>query len=369
MSGGEATPSPRFDVVVPTVGRATLPATLAALTPAVPRGLGQVLLVDDRPGADATDPVVDRDALPAGLGERVRILRSGGRGPAGARNVGWRAGTAPWVAFLDDDVLPPDGWAAALAADLDAAAPDVAGVQARLVVPRPAGRRPTDQERSDGALEDAAWATADMAYRREALEAATGFDERFPRAYREDADLALRLERAGWRLARGARVCVHPPRTAPWHASVGRQRGNADDATMRTLHGPDWRAAARVPRGRRRVHLATVAAGAAAAGLAAAGRPRAAALAAAGWAASTAQFSWTRIAPGPRTPRETAAMVATSALIPPAAAWHWARGWVRVARMDDRAPLPAAGPRPAAPAAADPRPAAAAVPQEAAAGA
>ena len=43
-----------------------------------------------------------------------------------------------------------------------------------------------------------------MAYRRAALESVHGFDERFPRAYREDADLAVRVRRAGWRLTRGS---------------------------------------------------------------------------------------------------------------------------------------------------------------------
>ena len=44
-----------------------------------------------------------------------------------------------------------------------------------------------------------------MAYRRSALIAVGGFDERFPRAFREDADLALRLLDRGWHLRRGDR--------------------------------------------------------------------------------------------------------------------------------------------------------------------
>ncbi len=46
----------------------------------------------------------------------------------------------------------------------------------------------------------------------EALVEVGGFDERFPRAYREDADLALRVRRAGWRIAEGGRVTTHPPK-------------------------------------------------------------------------------------------------------------------------------------------------------------
>lgn len=43
------------------------------------------------------------------------MLSGGGRGPAAARNVGWRATSARWVCFLDDDVEPgprsPAVWA------------------------------------------------------------------------------------------------------------------------------------------------------------------------------------------------------------------------------------------------------------------
>src|SRR5690606_30703081 len=61
-----------------------------------------------------------------------------------------------------------------------------------------------------------------------------------------------------------------------------------------------------------------------------AARRRAPALAAGTWwAARTARFAWERIAPGPRTAGEVAAMVVTSAAIPPAAILHRARAAVR----------------------------------------
>ena len=119
-------------VVVPTVGRPSLTTLLAALRDFP----GRVLVVDDRPGPE--------DDLGADVHDGVEVLRSGGRGPAAARNVGWQAATAPWVVFLDDDVVPDPGWQGWLAADLAAAGPDVAGVQGRLRVPLPTGRRPTD---------------------------------------------------------------------------------------------------------------------------------------------------------------------------------------------------------------------------------
>ncbi|MER7008770.1 glycosyltransferase, partial [Dactylosporangium sp. NPDC000555] len=250
---------------------------------------------------------------------------------AAARNIGWRAARHDWVAFLDDDVLPSPTWYRDLLGDLDTD-PGVGGVQGRIVVPlpvrRPAGRRPTDWERTTAALAGGAWLTADMAYRRAALEAVGGFDERFSRAFREDADLAFRVRQAGWRLQRGDRAVTHPVRPESRWVSVRAQRGNADDALLRRLHGPDWRARLEIPPGRRSRHAAVAAAAGGALGAAALpGRWRwlAAGLGAA-WAAGTAEFALARIAPGPRTPGEVATMAITSLAIPPLAVGHWLAG-------------------------------------------
>ena len=164
-----------------------------------------------------------------------------------------------------------------------------------------------------------------MAYRRAVLLAVDGFDERFPRAYREDADLALRVRQAGWRLSVGRREVHHPVRPAGPATSVRVQRGNADDALMRRLHGPRWRELAGTGRGLFRRHAsATGAAAAAVLALASSsatevaapergsGRSRAArAVAGVGGTAylvHVADLVRRRVAPGPRTPREVATM-------------------------------------------------------------
>ncbi|MGL5852027.1 MAG: glycosyltransferase family 2 protein, partial [Phycicoccus sp.] len=296
----------------------------------------RVVVVDDRPDADRHPP------LSPYVGAVPTVVVEGlGRGPAAARNLGWRLVVEPWVVFLDDDVVLPDGWAEALAADLAAAGEQDAGVQGRLEVPLPPGRRPTDWERSTAGLEHAAWATADMAYRRAALAQVSGFDERFPRAYREDADLALRMRRAGWGLRRGDRTACHPVRPAPRSVSVRVQRGNADDALMRRLHGPRWRQHAETGRGRLPWHLASTVAGAVALATAPSVIPDTplsrrsgatrvtATVAATTWAALTADFARRRVAPGPRGTAELTTMAWTSAVIPPLAVWHRARGWWR----------------------------------------
>ncbi|MEU6916190.1 glycosyltransferase [Streptomyces olindensis] len=310
-----------YAVVIPTLVRDTLADCLAALAAATGPRPEEIVLVDDRP-----DPEPGKLEHPLSvlgdLRERTTVLGGGGRGPAAARNTGLRAVTAPWTVFLDDDVQVGPHWCDQLAEDLAEAAPDIAGVQGVIAVPLPGERRPTDWERGTAGLARAHWITADMAYRTEALKQVGGFDERFRRAFREDADLALRVLDAGWRIRQGRRTTRHPVRPADRWVSVRQQRGNADDALMRHLHGPDWWDKAVAPRGRIRKHAAITTAGVAACALAATGHARAATACALGWAAGTAEFARARIAPGPRTRREVTTMLATSVLIPPAATWH-----------------------------------------------
>ena len=292
-----------FDIVIPTLGRPSLQALLDRL-----------------------------DSLEGAKPENVIVVDDGVRtGPAAARNIGWRAATADWVVFLDDDVLPERDWLQRLATDLDLPA-SVAGSQGRIEVPLPEDRRSTDWERNVHGLESARYATADMAYRRSALVELDGFDERFGHAYREDADLALRALAAGYRLETGTRLSTHPVGPAGFWASVSLQAGNADDVFMRALHGSDWHERAGAPRGRRPIHLAITAAGLAGLGAALLGRRRIAALAGLGWLAGTVELAWRRIAPGPRSADEVVRMVATSAALPAAATYHWLRGCATLRR-------------------------------------
>jgi histidinol-phosphate phosphatase family protein len=322
-------------VVIPTVGRPSLLAllrTLAEDAGPLPR---RIVVVDDRP-KDQKEPALSGLKVPARLTDRLILLRSWGRGPAAARNAGWQLGCADceWVAFVDDDVLPCAGWLAGLSADLAAAGPRVGGIQGRVTVPLPSHRRPTDWERGTAGLSTSRWITADLVYRRAALEEVGGFDERFPRAFREDADLALRVQAAGWQLTTGARRVLHPVRPASWNASVRQQRGNADDPLMRRLHGKGWGTRAAAPVGRRSRHAAITAAAASTVVAAALGRPQVAKGAAIAWLVGTCEFAWARIKPGPRTPGEIASMTASSVLIPPLAITHWLRGTLRWRRAE-----------------------------------
>lgn len=334
--------APAYAVVIPTVGRRSLNTCLRALAAATGPKPAQVVIVDDRRETGGLPLPAD---IPEALRPVTTVVTGRARGPAAARNRGWReAGPVPWTVFLDDDVVPGPTWAEDLARDLAAATYRTAAVTARITVPLPPGRRPTDWERNTAGLATARWITADMAYRREALEAVGGFDERFRRAFREDADLALRVLAAGWTVSEGTRSTVHPVRRADRMISVRLQRGNADDVLMNRRHGRDWWTRADAPRGRLPRHLVVTGAALTALACAASGRRTAAGVCAAVWLAGTAEFARARIAPGPRTRDEVATMALTSALIPPAATWHWLRGRLKYHRTLPLGPHEAAAP-------------------------
>jgi hypothetical protein len=320
--------NPSVDLVIPSAGRASLGRLLGALA-ANQLLPGAIFVVFDARAHGARLPA----AVPPRVAARLGVLRAPRPGPAAARNMGWRVARSEWVAFLDDDVLPPPEWAGALAADLARLGADVAASQGRVRVPLDRSRPPTDWERNVRGLESARYATADIAYRLRALEEVGGFDERFARAYREDSDLALRVLRAGWRIDFGERSVAHPVGPAGFWQSVVLQAGNADDVLMRVLHGRGWRTACGAERGGRPRHLGVVVAGVGGLAALAAGRGGLARLGLGAWALGTAELARARIAPGPGDALEVARMVITSVAIPPAAAWHWLRGWPRALRL------------------------------------
>jgi HAD superfamily hydrolase (TIGR01662 family) len=331
-----------YSIVIPSIGRASLTTLLTQLALGEGPGPDSVVVIDDRPFGPRTAAPLELGPAPWPL----QVIRTGGRGPAAARNAGWRAVRTPWVAFLDDDVEVGANWMTDLNEDLSEVATQVGGIEARIVVPLPAGRRPTDWERNTAGLQDAAWITADMAYRRSALQAVHGFDERFPRAFREDADLALRVQAAGWRLVRGNRTTVHPVRPTDDWVSVRVQAGAADDVLMRNLHGRRWRERAQAgPPGRFRWHLVAVGSFAASVVSALARRPGLAVAFAACWWATTVDFLLRRLMPGPR-PGDSAfrsearRMVVTSMAIPFAAVRHRIGGYRRFGRTAPAWPVP-----------------------------
>lgn len=206
----------------------------------------EVVVVDDG----------SRDATPQLLADRaaqgtldLRTLRfAESRGPAAARNAGWRAGGAPFVAFTDDDCRPAPDW-------LERAL-EVLAAHPRAVVQ---GRVEMDPEQI-GALDPFAhhfvvhdehqgFPTANILYPRALLEELDGFDESFSRAAGEDTDLGWRAVEAGAEVvfARDALVyhgivrvgAIHRLRgTARWSDTV---RNYQRHPGMKKVKGVFWR--------------------------------------------------------------------------------------------------------------------------------
>lgn len=282
--------SPRVSVVVPTCGRAELLARcLDALeNQSLPRDRYEIIVVDD---------------------SRLR------RGPAAARNRGWRRARAAIVAFTDDDTVPDRDW---LERGLEAMKDDVDAAAGRIVMPIPA--KPTDYERDAQGLERSEFVTANCFVRWRVLQRLGGFDERFRMAWREDSDLHFRLLASGARLARAPEaIVVHPVRPAPWGVSLRQQRKVMFDALLfrkhRRLYRERIRAAARWD-----YYLIVAGLGAGLLGFA----PGLVL-----WGFMTLRLFVQRMRGASKHPRHVLEMMVTSALIPPAAVFWRLTGSLR----------------------------------------
>lgn len=324
--------APRVSVVIPTCRRpALLQRCLAALRAQTlhPHEF-EVIVVDDGRSDDTRAAVAAcADAWRSNGGPELRLLEPlGTRGPAGARNRGWRQARGEVIAFTDDDTVPDTDW---LREGLEALG-DPARVAAwgRVEVPSPA--LVTDHARTTAGLRHAVFVTANCFVRRTALEQVGGFDERYTRAWREDSDLYLallaRYPEAGRVAAAPRALVLHPVRPAPFAISLRQQANMVFDALLFKKYGQGYD---RIAGRRHAPWLYYAIAGATAGSLATATvEPRAAAALAGMAVALIAAFAARRLRGLARTPREIADVVLTSFAIPYLSlywrlvgAWRW----------------------------------------------
>lgn len=195
-------------VVIATRSRVSLlRECLDLLLPQLGEG-DEIVVVDDDPEGSAQAALVGADP-------RIRVLSSGGSGPAGARNTGVRAARGDIVAFTDDDVLPAPTWLAAVR-DVLTDNQDAAGVEGPIV----SDAFDMVFVHSVESHGPGAYYTANVAYRAAALRDEL-FDEGFAFPYGEDLDLGFRMLRRGPVLYDERMQVRHRPRPLPlrefWH--------------------------------------------------------------------------------------------------------------------------------------------------------
>jgi hypothetical protein len=308
----------RASVVVPTHNRPDLlgRCLAALLDQDLDPAEYEIIVAEDGAGnGDATRRVVEGCDRGRG-GPRVRYLSlADQRGPAAARNAGWRVAEGAVVAFTDDDCVPTPGW---LRAGLNAFSDGVVAASGRVLVPL--SPQPTDYELNAGGLNRSQFVTASCFYRRDALQQAGGFDERFRQAWREDSDLFLTiLERQNGdgqeRLVHAPdALVVHPVRPAPWGVSLHQQRKSMYNALLYKKHPHLYRqwVGRLTPCGYYRIVAAALVALVALA----ARRRRLALVAGLTWALLTGRFTLQRLQGTSHRPGHVLEMAVTSPLIP-----------------------------------------------------
>jgi glycosyltransferase involved in cell wall biosynthesis len=155
------------------------------------------------------------------------------RGPAAARNIGWRCSCGELIVFTDDDCIATPFLASyyweAYRRDSGAA------FTGSLIVPLPPV--PTDYEKNTARLETADFVTANCAIPKAMLEELGGFDEMFRMAWREDSDLHFKiLEHNHPVLQIEQAVIRHPVRRARWGISIREQRKASYNALLFKKH-------------------------------------------------------------------------------------------------------------------------------------
>ena len=152
-------------VVIPTLNRTQLLKRCldALLAQTLDPASYEIIIVDDASRKETERLVENYSAARPGSPYTVYSDRKR-RGPAAARNLGWRTAAAPIIAFTDDDCIPEPDW---LAKGTAAFKKDVAGVSGRIFVP--VGLKPTDYERNTSFLEFSKFATANCFYLKKAL--------------------------------------------------------------------------------------------------------------------------------------------------------------------------------------------------------
>lgn len=217
-------------VIIPTSKRPQLLARcLTALHKQdVAKNIFEIIVVSDGPD-QATKDMIYRIKKELHTLNIVYLETQEKKGPAAARNYGWKMAKGKLVLFTDDDTIPAKDWISNIFASYKGER--YIAFTGKIVVPISA--RPTDYEKNIAGLETADFITANCCCTKEALKKVGGFDERFSMAWREDSDLEFKLITHGIPIHHiDHAIVVHPVREAPWGVSISDQKKGMFNALL-----------------------------------------------------------------------------------------------------------------------------------------
>ena len=241
---------PEFSVVIPTYKQpAVLLKCLDALSrQRLPRSQFEIIIVGegDLPETEMAVQLFAKQIARNGGPLEVRYLSQPERkGPAAARNRGWRAARGHIIAFTDEDCLPEPEWLSSVLPCFLRGAQVVMG-QMRVHLPN----RPTPLDRTATLLKRSDFLSANCFCRKATLERVRGFEEAFNTAWHEDSDLQFKFIQAGIPIGKCPEaVVVYHIHPYPWYGLLRDERNNSYDALLYKRHPRLFRE--RVPSSRR----------------------------------------------------------------------------------------------------------------------
>jgi glycosyltransferase involved in cell wall biosynthesis len=238
--------SMKISVIIPTFRRPhLLQNCLSSLVKqSFPKTDFEVIVVSDGPDETANNIVSTFSFMNEHF---VYLQMPQKKGPAAARNFGWRRANGVLIAFTDDDTLSDTDWLKNLWKAYKGEKEIAYAGKIKVPLPHP----PTDYEKNTAGLETAAFVTANCCCSKAALQTVDGFDERFSMAWREDSDLEFKLLLHKIPIVRVVdALVVHPVRQAPWGISLKEQKKGMFNALLFKKHpglyrqkiqpGPPW---------------------------------------------------------------------------------------------------------------------------------
>lgn len=221
-----------ISVVIPTYRRPELLSRclLAMAGQHLPLSDFEVIVVSDGPDQE-TDSII-RHLMNFHSDMKLSYYEtSEKKGPAAARNLGWKHAKGELVAFTDDDCIPSSQWLYDFRQSYLLNKKALISFTGKVVVP--ISEPPTDYEKNIAHLETADFITANCACTKQALEITQGFDEEFRAAWREDSALEFAMMEHNIPIVKlNKAVVTHPVRAVQWGVSMQEQKKSMFNALL-----------------------------------------------------------------------------------------------------------------------------------------